>query len=149
MRMRFSLAVMSAVLLGCAALMSLLPWGDPCSLADPLGEAGCTIQLSSWQEHLHNAAFLGLCLLVGFAAGFMSPTRRYLAGALSVPFAVILAVFGSHFVYSLRGPILRMGIPGSYILALEAILVLVVVGILGAAFSRVVRLTIVGGGRDA
>jgi hypothetical protein len=149
MRMWFPLAVISAALLGGVGLVALLPWGDPCFLANPLGEAGCPILLSPWQHHVRNAVFLLLCFLVGSAAGFVSPTRRYLAGALSAPFAVLFALLGSHFVYSLHSPLFRMDIPGSYTLALETVAVLVVVGILGAALPGVVRLTIVGGGREA
>ena len=149
MRMRFAWAVAVPALLGGAALVALLPWGDPCSVTTRSGEGGCAILLSPSQQNLHNAAFLVLCLLVGCAAGLMSSSRRHLAGALSTPLAALLALFGAHLVYGLRGPLFHMDIPGSYLMTLITIIGLVILGIIGGALSRYVRLTIVGGGREA
>jgi hypothetical protein len=42
-----------------------------------------------------------------------------------------------------------MDIPNFYTVSLATTAVLVIIGIIGAALSKFVRLTIVGGGRDA
>jgi hypothetical protein len=150
MRMRFAWAVAVPALLGGAALVALLPWGDPCSVTTRSGEGGCAILLSPSQQNLRNAAFLVLCLLVGCAAGLMNSSRGHLAGALSTPSAVLMALFGAQLVYGLRGPLFHMDVPGaSYLVTLITIAGLVILGMIGGALSRYVRLTIVGGGGEA
>jgi hypothetical protein len=146
MRMRLVWAVVVAALLGCVALVASLPWGDPCSLPTRSGAGGCA--LSPSQHYFRNAVFLALCLCVGSAAGLMSPSRRYLAGALSTPLAVLLAIFGAHWVYGLRGPFFHMDIPGSDLMTLISITVLVILGMAGGMLSRYIRLPFVGGGRE-
>jgi hypothetical protein len=149
MRMRFVWAVVVAALLGCVALVALLPWGDACSLTTRSGAGGCPIFLSPSQENFRNVVFLALCLCVGCAAGLMSSSRGYLAGALSTPLAALLAIVGAHWVYGLRGPLFHMDIPGSYLMTLMSIMGLVILGMAGGTLSRYIRLTIVGGGREA
>jgi hypothetical protein len=148
MRLRFTLAVVAPALLGCAAFMALLPWGDPCALTTQPGEAGCGILLSPLQQNLRTAVFLALSLPVGLGAGLMSPSRRHLAGALSAPLAVLLSIIGVHLIYRIAGPFFRMDIPGSYVMALGDIIALAILGVIGGTLSRYVRLTIVGGVRE-
>jgi len=149
MRSSLAFTVVVAALLGCVAYVALLPWGDPCSLTVSPGEAGCSILLSPGQQNIRNVLFFGLTLLIGLAGGFMSPSPRYLAGALSSPLAVLLAIFSTHLVYGLRSPFFRMDIPGAYVSTLELSVALIVLGAIGAAIGRYIRLTIVGGGRGA
>jgi hypothetical protein len=149
MPVRLALTVILSALLGCVAYVGLLPWGDPCFLAVAHGEAGCPVVLSPSQETIRNVVFLAISLLVGLAAGLMSPFHRYLAGALSSPLSLLLAILAAHLAYSLDGPTFRMDIPGAYVTWLEVISALTVLGVIGAAIARFIRLTIVGGCREA
>jgi hypothetical protein len=135
-RSRFVWAVGAPALLGAAVLTALLPWGDPCSF-DTV--RGCAILFAPSQQPLRNAVFLTLCIVVGCGAGLMIPVRRFLAGGLSVPLAVLVAIFGAHVVYRLSGPLFRSDLPGFYRATLLAVTALVALGVLGGALSRYIR----------
>lgn len=147
MRIPFVWAVVVPALLGCVALVLSLPWGDPCGLATRLGADDCVAFLSPSQQNLRNVVFVALCFLVGCATGFVSSTRQQLAGALSSPLAVLLAVVGAHSVYGFPGPLVHFDAPGAYRMTLLAVTGLVIVGIGGGTLSRYIRPTI-GGARE-
>ena len=148
MRRQIVWAVAAPALIGAAALVALLPWGDPCTFATRPGEGMCSVLFTPPQQYLRNAVFLALCLLIGCAAGLMSFPRRYLAGALSTPLAVLLAVLSARVVYGLNWPLLHTDVQGTYRVTVAAITGLIALGLIGGALSRHIRLTIVGGSRD-
>jgi lysylphosphatidylglycerol synthetase-like protein (DUF2156 family) len=147
-RTRLPLAIAGAAVLGCAAFLLLLPWGDPCSFVTPRGEAGCSIVLSTLQQNLRNAVFAVICLCIGFAAGSFAESVRILAGALSTLPAVILASFAARVFYRIDsvadGPWTR----SAYVTLFVAIAALVVLGAIGGALSKYIRLTNGSRGRN-
>src|SRR5262252_5692043 len=92
-------AVAIAGILGCIAFVSLLPWGDPCSLVTTPGECCCPIVQSAFQENIRNAGFGGVCLLIGFCAGLITRSNRLVVGASSPLLAYLLAHYAVHWVY--------------------------------------------------
>lgn len=140
-RARLPLAIASAAVLGCAAFLLLLPWGDPCSFATLPGGAGCSIILSPLQENLRNAGFVVICLCIGFAAGSFARSARILAGALSILPAVILAHFAARAYYGIGSVAHVPWTRATYVTGLVGIAALVVLGIVGGALSKYIRLT--------
>ena len=139
--MRLLLAIAGAASIGCAAFLLLLPWGDPCSFSTPPGEAGCTIILSPLQQTLRNASFVAICLCTGFAAGSCAGSARILAGALSALPAVILAHFAARLYYGIGSLPQLPWTRTTYVASFVAIAALVVLGVLGGALSKYIRLT--------
>ena len=134
-------AIAGAAILGCAAFVAFLPWGDPCSLTTPPGEAGCTVILAPFQENLRNAGFLLICILVGFLAGFLTSSHRLLAGALSPLLAVLLAHFVAHWVYGIEPPRYFLWTRFTILVELVLAATMAISGLVGAVLSRYVRLT--------
>ena len=142
MRRTYALvAIAGAAILGCAAFVALLPWGDPCSLTTPPGEAGCAVILAPAQENLRNASFLVICLIVGFAAGFLTRSHRLFAGALSPLLAVLLAHFVVHWVYGIESPRYFLWTRFTILIDIGLVAAMAISGLVGAALSRYVRLT--------
>ena len=141
MRLRLSLAISGAAVLGGAVFVLLLPWGDPCSFVTPPGVAGCSIFLSPFQQNFRNVGFVAICLSIGFVAGAFAGSARILAGSLSTVPAVILAHFAAHLYYGIGGvahvPWTRM----TYVTSVFATSALVVLGLVGGALSNYIRLT--------
>jgi hypothetical protein len=135
MRLRLPWAIVVASIGGCVAFCASLPWGEPCAVAGYSGQP-CPILMSKSHEYLSNAAFLVICLLVGFVAGSMTSSRRYLAGILSTPLSVILAVIVVHVIYPVDTPLFNSAVPGVYTTALVFFVCLALLGLLGAAASR-------------
>jgi hypothetical protein len=142
------IAIAVAAILGCSAFVALLPWGDPCSLTTPPGEAGCTVLFSPLQQDLHNVVFLAICLLIGLIAGVLTRSHRLLAGALGVFLGFWLAFFAAHWIYGIgfiHHPLwtTSTALIGIALLGLSALL-----GLAGAVLSSYVRLTNAWSGRD-
>ena len=119
MRLRFPWAIAVASIAGCAVFIALLPWGDQA--------------VPGFLGHLRNAVFFVICLLIGFVAGFITHSRRYLAGALSTPASAILAIIAAHFVY---GGTIHWDAPHFYRTTALVFAGLALLGALGAAASR-------------
>jgi uncharacterized membrane protein YeaQ/YmgE (transglycosylase-associated protein family) len=141
-RLSVPLAVAAAAFLGCAGFVALLPWGDPCSFVTPPGECCCFIVLSPLEEHVRNAAFLVVCLLIGLVAGLLTRSHRLIAGALGPLLAYLIGHFAAHWIYRIGWP--QHPIPWTSFRVLTTILVLAsmaTMGIIGAFISKYVRLT--------
>ena len=141
-RLSVPLAIAIAAILGCAAIVALLPWGDPWSFAARTGGVDRPIILSSMQQNIRNASFVGVCLAIGFLAGLLTRSRRLIAGALSPPLAALATYFASHWIYGLAWP--QPALPWTFsriLITGETFAVIAAVGLAGAALSRYVRLT--------
>jgi hypothetical protein len=135
MSMRLPWAIAFSSIGGCAAFCALLPWGDPCAVAGYSGHA-CPIVLSTSQEYWRNAVFVVICLLIGFAAGSITHSRRYLAGTLSVPLSAIFASVIGRFLYAVDAPPFRAHVADAYVTAAVYFAFLAGLGAVGAAASR-------------
>jgi hypothetical protein len=91
--------------------------------------------LSATQHNLRNAAFMLICLAVGFGAGALSRSYRPLVGALSVPLANFLVAVLAHVLYRLETPLFNFDVPHAYTLALTAVGSLLLLGAIGAMAS--------------
>jgi hypothetical protein len=129
MRLHSGLALVLASLGGCAIFFALAPWGDPCTFHGYRG-VPCPIVLSETQNTLRNAAFVLICLSVGFGAGKLSRSYRPLTGALSVPLAAFSAGVAAHVLYRFDGPLFRP--PLSYASAIAYMVGLAFLGVVGA-----------------
>jgi hypothetical protein len=143
------IAVAVAAILGCAAFVALLPWGDPCSLTTPPGESGCTVLFSPLQQNLRNVVYSAICLLIGLIAGLLTRSHRLLAGALAAFLGFWLAFFAAHWIYGIgfiHHPLwtTSMVLIGIAILGSSALL-----GLVGAVLSSYVRLTNAWSGRES
>ena len=134
MRLRLPLAIALASIGGCVALCALLPWGDPCPIAGYSGQP-CPIVMSPFQESLRNVIFVVICVLVGYVAGFLTHSHRYLAGTLSALSSALLAAITARIIYAVHSPLIRLDVPGAYTTALIAFVTLALLGALGAAAS--------------
>ena len=141
-RLSFPLAIAAAAILGGAAFLGLLPWGDPCTFTTPPGEPGCAIIFSPLQQDIRNAGFGGVCLLIGFIAGLLTRSYRLIAGALSTLAAVFVAHFAGHGIYGIGWPQHPMPWTSSTILTTSGFMAaFAAIGLIGAALSDYVRLT--------
>lgn len=141
-RLSVSLAIVIAALVGCAAFVAVLPWGDPCSFAPPSDGPGCPIILSPLQDNIRNASFVGICLLIGLVGGLLTLSNRLVVGALAPPLAYVVTHFAAHWIYRIGWP--EHPIPWTFYRIYWAVGVLIgmaVIGLIGAALSRYVRLT--------
>ena len=141
-RLSVALAIATAGILGCAALIAMLPWGDPCSFVTPPGECCCYIILSSLQENIRNGAFGIVCLVIGVVAGLLTRSNRIAVGALSPPLAFFLGHYAAHWVYHIGWP--KYPVPWSAHLILLTVGLfagMAALGVIGAILSRYVRLT--------
>jgi len=137
-RLRPALALAVAALGGCAAFFLSLPWGEPCATH---GYAGgpCPIVLSATQHNLRNAAFVLICLAVGFGAGALSRSYRLLVGALSVPLAGFLGAVLARVVYDIDTPLFNFDIPNADVMTIMYVGGLLLLGAIGASASMVRR----------
>jgi hypothetical protein len=141
-RLSTPLATAIAAVLGCAAFVALLPWGDPWSFAPQTGGVDDLTSLSSLQENIRNASFLILCLAIGFVTGLLTRSRRFIAGALSPPLAALVAHFAAHWLYGIEWPQPAVPwTPSRVLITVAYFAVMAAVGLVGAALSRYVRLT--------
>ena len=148
-RVSFPLAITTAAILGCAAYLALLPWGDPCTFTTPSGEGGCAVIFSPLQQDIRNAGFGSVCLLIGFIAGLLTRSYRLIAGALSTLSAFFLAHFAVHWIYGIGWPQHPMPWTSSTILTTSGFMAaFAAIGLIGAALSRYVRLTNAWSGRE-
>jgi hypothetical protein len=137
MRLRFARAVTVASLGGGIAIctLTLTPWGDPCTAQGYAGHA-CPIILSASQLHLRDAVLGAILLFVGFVAGTITASWRYIAGGLSTLSAAILAGVCGHFIYRVDTPLFPVIRRANYFLAVAILASLLFVGVLGATASR-------------
>jgi hypothetical protein len=135
MTLRLFWAIVVTSIVGAAVFCALIPWGDPCSVATT-AERLCPKVPSASQQQLANAAFVAICLLVGFAAGTIADSRRYLAGTLSVPLSAILGGITGHYLYGMNGPWFHSEIQGAYVVAALFIGCLAMLGLVGTYASR-------------
>ena len=141
-RFSVSLAIVIAALVGCAAFVALLPWGDPCSFAPPSDGPGCPIVSSPLQDNIRNASFFGVCLFIGFVGGLLARSHRLVVGALSPPLAALITYFVAHWIFGIGWPQQTLPWTSSRIFMTgEYFAVMAAVGLVGAALSRYVRLT--------
>ena len=135
MTLRLPWAIVVTSTVGAAVFCALIPWGDPCSVA-AFSERLCPNVPSASQQHLANVVFVVICVLVGFAAGSIADSRRYLAGALSVPLSAILGGITGHYLYAMNGPWFHSEVQGVYLVAALSIGCLAILGLVGAFASR-------------
>ena len=135
MTLRLHWAVVVTSLVGAAVFSALLPWGDPCSIAVSSGRVCAGIPSAS-QRQLANAVFVVICFLVGFAAASIADSRRYLAGALSVPLSAMLGGITGHYLYAMKGPWFDSKVQGIYLVTTAFIGCLAILGLVGAFASR-------------
>jgi len=135
MRLRFVWAITVASLGGGIAICALTPWGDPCTAKGYAGHA-CPIILSASQLHLRDAVLVAILLFVGFVAGTMTASWRYIAGGLSTLSAAILAGVCGHFIYRVDTPLFSVIRPATYVPAIAILASLLFAGVLGATASR-------------
>jgi hypothetical protein len=73
----------------------------------------------------------------------LTRSRRFIAGALSPPLAALVTYFAAHWIYGIGWPQQAIPWTSSRILTTgEFFAAMAVVGLVGAALSRYVRLTI-------
>src|ERR1700722_671706 len=149
-RLRVASRIIVTAVIGCAAFVALLPWGDPCSLTTPPGVAGCEVLFSPLQQNMRNAGFGGVCLMIGFIGGLFTRSHRLLAGALGTLLALIFAHFAVHWVYGLGWPQHPMPWTSTRVLGTAEYLgASAAVGPVGGLLCGYVRVTHACSGRDA
>jgi hypothetical protein len=95
-RVRSILATVLPAAVGGGIFIALLPWGDPCSFNAP--DVHCA-PISSSEEHLRNAVFVLLNLVVGGAAALSARSWRTIAAPASAVLAALLTHFGARALY--------------------------------------------------
>jgi hypothetical protein len=135
MTFRLPWAVAVTSLVGAAVFFALGPWGDPCSVATS-SEGLCSDVPSASRLQLANVVFVLICLLIGFAAGSIAESRRYIAGIVSAPLSAMLGGFTGHYLYGMKGPWFHADFQGAYFAAGLFIGCVAMLGLVGASASR-------------
>ena len=126
-------ALALATLGGCAVFGASLPWGDPCTFHGYAGGPCPSYVDDVPLGGLRNAAFLAICLGIGFAASKLSPSYRPLVGAVSVPLAGFSAGALAHVLLRLDKPFFTPPSSGyEWVTGLGYLAVLPALGVIGA-----------------
>lgn len=137
MRVPFPVAVAVGSLAGSLIICALTSWGDPCTAQGYAGHA-CPIVLSSAQEHLRDAVLVLIFFGVGLLAGSATSSWRYIAGGLSALMTVPVTTVCGRLIYRVDTPLVPpVPLPlADYAVSVAALVVVFLLGILGAALSR-------------
>ena len=135
-------AIGCATVLGSATILLLAPWGDPCSfeVATP-GQIGCSIIHTSLQDNLRNAVLALICLVVGLIAGSIAGRTRILGGALSAVLAVFLGHTAIRVFYGVGSIAHFPWTSPMYVTSTIVVAAIIVLGMVGGALSKYIRLT--------